>query len=286
MFLQTLFALSALVPAITAFVPSSIGPSGPDGPGLYRSNRSHITIMGGRRFTAEVFPAKSASFESRYPGAIVIATEETRDRAFLVAGRLSEIGVTVIMYTQAENVTHRFLVFDAMGAIDSMRRRGDVRTEEIGVIAFEEATTVVPDLVRDTTISFAIAASVTGNHDVGRRYAEAHAATLVVQGIDSVGATAAKMLGDTPPPITTTTIDPTPAASTSAPSAAINVGDTGVPQAPVNMAPNVTVWPVPKSQLAGIGEAHSPLGLRVVSWIREQVHAAPTAQQQKSVIIH
>jgi len=285
MFLQTLFALSSLIPAITAFVPPH-GLAGTERVTRGTYHRSTITVTGGRIFAAEVFTPQTASFESRYPGAIVIATDETRDRAILIASRMSEIGVTVIMYTQETNATHRLLVSDAMAAVDSVRRRGDVRPEEVGIIAFEEATEVVPDLVRDTTLSFAIAAS--GDeywHDLRTRYANVHAATLVVQGVDSLGKPSAvsRRLGSTGPTIDTTsmTVSPTVAAPPPPPDPGATAG-TGVP----GVAPNVTVWPVPRSQLEAIGEVHSPLGLRMVSWIREQVHVTPIAQQQQTITIH
>lgn len=298
MLLQTLFAVSAVVPAITAFVPSPIDPSGVDGLGSARSerplSRSALNFSGGFLSTAEVIPAKSASFDSRYPGAVVIATAETRDRAFLVASRMAEIGVTVLMYTQEDGADRTMLMYEAHEAVDSMRRRTDVRREELGIIAFEEATTVVPDLVRDTTISFAIAASGSDRtHDISRRYAEAHAATLLVQGVDTLGnADALVKLLNEPTESADPSAAPAPAndqavsdQSTPAPTQTNALDDTGVPSAPVNMAPNVTVWPVPRSQLARIGEAHSPLGLRLVSWIREQVHA-PAPQQAKSINVH
>jgi hypothetical protein len=284
MFLQTLFALSSLIPAITAFAPAhheAVGERAVPSSAAY--TRRTITISGGRQFTAEVFTPKLTSSESRYPGAIVIATDETRDRAFLIASRMSEIGVTVIMYTQIWNGTHRLWVFDAQAAVDSMRRRQDVRIDEIGVIAFEEATTVVPDLVKDTTLTFAIAASGDEyGREVTRRYEDVHAATLVVQGVDSEDPeNVARVTGQTVKEEPTETAGPKPVDSKR------EGDDVALPPPPSVASPNVTVWPVSRAQLDGIGEPHSPLGIRVVSWVREQVHVtASAAQQQQTITIH
>ena len=51
---------------------------------------------------------------------------------------MAEIGVTVLMYSQVPYADHHLLILDAQAAVDSMRRRFDVRPEEVGVIAFEE----------------------------------------------------------------------------------------------------------------------------------------------------
>jgi hypothetical protein len=194
-----------------------------------------------------------------------------------MSSRMAEIGVTVIMYTQQENAYLRLLVYDAQTAIDSIRHRLDVRKEEVGIIAFEEATAIVPLLVRDTTLTFAIAASGDAYGHMDKRYKKTHAATLVVQGVDSLGRALIRPLPPEDP-------DTLPA---SAPAPAPPVSEeTGLPKAPSIMAPNVTLWPVPKAQLEDIGETHSPLGKRMVGWVREQVHAAPMAQQQQPLPIH
>jgi hypothetical protein len=264
MMLQMLFSLYTLLPV--GVVPAS-------------SSHSTITIHGSRTFTAEVFSPTPTLFESRYPGAVLIATDETRDRAFRVASRMAEIGVTVIMYTQETNATHRLLVYDAQTAIDSMRRRIDVRPEEVGVIAFEQATTVVPDLVRDTTLSFAIAASAqTTIRDLTERYARAHAATLLVQGIDD--------LNHATIPLTSSVTQGAGNLSASMLTPTEMQRLESQPVAPVQVAPNVTIWPVPKEQLEAMGEVHSPLSTRVVGWVKEQVHAAPQVQQQLPMSVH
>jgi len=254
MVLQTLFALSSLFPVV---------------PGITHST---ITVSGGRMFSAEVLVPKYVhTLDSKYPGAVVIATEDTRDRAYVVASRLSEIGVTVIMYTQEDFATYRLHLFDARAAIDSLRRRLDVRSEEIGVVAFEEATNVVPDLARDSTLSFAIAASVGQSQDLSTKYSQAHAATLLVQGVTAATVSV---------PLTQVTQSGNKMDDGPAPPA------TPAPTDAQKMAPNVTLWPVSKEQLETLGEAHSPLGARVVSWVKEQVHAVPTIQQLPTVSSH
>ena len=267
MFLQRLFVLCALCPASLA----SVSPSTTTAPA-----RSHQTILirGGRTFAAELLPARGRASDTRYPGAIIIATDETRDRAFLIASRMAEIGITVIMYAQDGDATHQMRVHDARAAVDSMRRRYDVRPEEVGVIAFEEATTVVPDLARDTTLDFAIAASsVEATRDLLARYTHARAATLLVRGIKSLSdsAAVARALG----------LDAASSSDT-AKGDSVRVA----PRPSAAPGPNVTVWPVPEDQLAAIGEAHSPLGLRVVSWVREQVHIgiAPSQLQASAAM--
>jgi hypothetical protein len=253
MMLQTLFALSSLFPAAPTVTHTT------------------ITIHGGRMFSAQVIaPTNVRTMDSKYPGAVVIATEETRDRAYVVAGRLSEIGVTVIMYTQEDFATYRLHLFDARAAIDSLRRRLDVRPEEIGIVAFEEATNVVPELARDSALSFAIAASVgQPPQDLSVRYSQAHAATLLVQGVANTATTTV--------PLTAITQG---SAKTDSDPPLLTPGDAK------KMAPNVTLWPVPREQLETLGEAHSPLGTRVVSWVKEQVHAVPSIQQQSTITIH
>jgi hypothetical protein len=255
MVLQTLFALSSLIPVVPGITPTT------------------ITVNGGRMFSAEVLvPKHVRTFDSKYPGAVVIATEDTRDRAYVVASRLSEIGVTVIMYTQEDFATYRLHLFDAKAAIDSLRRRLDVRSEEIGVVAFEEATSVVPDLARDSSLSFAIAASVGQSpQDLSAKYSSAHAATLLVQGVTAASADASA--AQTTQTAGTKSDDGVPA-------------PTPPPDDAQKMSPNVTLWPVSREQLETLGEAHSPLGARVVSWVKEQVHAIPTIQQLPTVSTH
>jgi len=135
-------------------------------------------------------------------------------------------------------------------------------------VAFEEATGVVPDLARDSALSFAIAASIGQTpKDLSDKYSQAHAATLLVQGVTAASLNV---------PVSTTTTDP-----------ATKSDDGPAPVAPPanakQMAPNVTLWPVSKEQLETLGEAHSPLGARVVSWVKEQVHAVPTLQQLPTI---
>ncbi len=273
MVLQTLFALYSLLPAGAVASTGAV-----EKPAPYRplTVRSTITIKGGRTFTAEIISPNPELFgDARYPGAVIIATEKTRDRAFLLGGRMSEIGVTVIMYTQEEYATQRLHVFDAKSAVDSMRRRGDVRPEEVGVIAFDDATIVVPDLVRDTTLNFAIAAtSKESVRDLASRYARARAATLLVQGIENLDYGGIPLLGSVTPGVIFQPIFVAPPV--------LKVKN--LPKAEAakilqqQVAPNVTVWPVPREQLEGIGEIHSQLGGRLVSWVREQVHARPGMQ--------
>ena len=329
MSLQTLFAL---VPAITAFVPTA-SPSGSALPHpastvaviaasacvpycIGRFNGTvvtSITINGGRHFAARVI-APSRPSETKYPGAIIIATEETRDRAFAVANNMAQIGVTTIMYTQEVNATRRLLLHDARAAIDTMRRRYDVRAAEVGVVAFEEAAEIMPSLIRDTTLSFAIAASGDESlHPVNVRYNVSHAATLLVQGIDSPGeadgtGAVTKLAGvaSTMPHIILPEQTPAETQPFAAPSAGSNDVESNdmvvagsssytvdpdesydvAPDPNSKISPNVTVWPVPKKQLETIGEAHSPLGLRMVTWLREQVHASPSARQASPIDIH
>ena len=124
----------------------------------------------------------------------------------------------------------------------------------------------MPDIARDSTLNFAIAAS---SNDPSRtmiaRYAKAHAATLVLQGVNTPvdTVTVARVLGLGP-----RQSDP---------------GGDSIPLRPALTAPNVTVWPVLKEQLEAIGDVHSPLGLRVVSWVCEQVHVTPMADQTVTV---
>ena len=267
MVLQTLFALYSMFPAGPA-----VDPSADPVPRIPRTVHATITIEGSRVFTAEVFAPNPALFESRYPGAVIVATEETRDRAFLLGQRMSEIGVTVIMYTQEPNATHRLHVFDAKSAVDSMRRRVDVRPEEVGVIAFDVATRIVPELVRDSTLNFAIAAtSKESIRDLTGRYTSARAATLLVQGIENldhrgIPLTNSVTQGATVPPmyIAPPLLKPRDLPKEEA---------QRIQQ--LKIAPNVVVWPVSQEQLEGIGDAHSLLGNRVVGWVREQVHARP-----------
>ena len=271
MLLQKLFLLSGLYPAVLVVAGHS---SFINHPKVYHHT---IVVEGNRRFTAELLlpaGASALSADSRYPGAIIIATDETRDRAFLVASRMAEIGVTAMMYVQDDSEPQSYLVHDARAAIDSMRRRYDVRREEVGIIAFEEASIVVPDLVHDTTLNFAIAASsAEPTRSVIARYANAHTATLLVRGVRNLRDSAAIVhaLGLDGPSIN----DTRPAAP-----------DTSVGVAPppgVVVAPNVTVWPVPRDQLKGIGDAHSPLGMRMVGWVRDQVHTDALVPQGAAI---
>ncbi len=263
MFLQTLFALYSLCPAIIASVPSPIVGD----PVVVHHT---IVVQGGHRFVAELFSPRREREDSRYPGAIIIATDETRDRAFLLASRMAEIGVTVLMYPQDPDKGHTQLVEDARAAVDSVRRRSDVRSEEVGVIALEEATTIVPDLASDTLLNFAIAASATDRtRDGMSRYAKVRAVTLLVRGVKNASDSVAIVHRNGP-------AGPRPSDSIE--------GDTTLPISQLSPAPNVTVWPVPLDQLKDIGDAHSPLGIRVVSWVREQVHATLVAPDETPVV--
>ena len=276
MSLQKLFALSSLYPAVFVFASH---PANINHPAV---SHQTIVIEGSRRFKVELIspiaattPSRDLSADSRYPGAIIIATDETRDRAFLVASRMAEIGVTAMMYVQDDSEPQSYLVHDARAAIDSMRRRYDVRREEVGVIAFEEASIVVPDLVHDTTLNFAIAASsAEPTRSVIARYANAHTATLLVRGVRNLRDSAAIVhaLGLDGP-----TINDTPPASDT------SVGVAPPSPAGVVVAPNVTVWPVPRDQLKGIGDAHSALGIRMVGWVRDQVHTDAMIPQGSAV---
>jgi hypothetical protein len=265
MFLQTLFALYSLAPAITASTPRS--------PFNHAALDHHtVVVQGSRRFTADLFSPRALSADSRYPGTIIIATDETRDRAFLVASRMAEIGITAMMYVQDDSLPIEYLMQDARAAVDSMRRRYDVRAEEIGVIAFEQATTVVPNLVHDTTLDFAIAASsAEPTRSVISRYANAHTATLLVRGVKNLKDSAAIMraLGldgpRSPEPADSARIAPPPTSP---------------------VAPNVTVWPVPRDQLKGIGETDSPLSMRMMGWVRDQVHTDVMVPNGSGVSVH
>jgi hypothetical protein len=264
MFLQTLFASCVLCFATVANTP-------PSTPSLPTFAHHSVAVQGGRRFTAEIISPQIGSLDTRYPGTIIIATQGTRDRAFLIASRMAEIGITAMMYVQDDSEPHSYQVHDAYAAIDSMRQRYDVRSEEVGVIAFEQATHVVPALVRDTTLEFAIAASSADPmREMVTRYANAHAATLLVHGVrdrnDSAAIARSFGLGVTQRPGTN-----------SADSAGTISGANGI------VSPNVTVWPVSKDELKGIGDAHSQLGLRVVSWVRDQVHINAIFAQQAGI---
>ena len=270
MFLQKLLALYTLYPAVLVSPPQPFLLNHPS------LDHQTIVVQGNRRFTAELIsPASSVVhsvlWDSKYPGAIIIATDETRDRAFLVASRLAEIGVTAMMYVQDGTEPQNYLVHDARAAIDSMRRRYDVRSEEVGVIAFEQATVVVQDLVHDTTLNFAIAASsAEPTRSVIARYANAHTATLLVRGVRNLRDSAAivRALGlDTPQPSDTTR----------------STNNVGVSPPGAAVSPNVTVWPVPRDELKGIGDAHSPLGMRMVGWVRDQVHTEAMIPQGSAV---
>jgi hypothetical protein len=184
---------------------------------------------------------------------------------------MAEIGITAMMYVQDDSEPHSYQVHDALAAIDSMRLRYDVRPEEVGVIALEQATHVVPSLVRDTTLEFAIAASSADPmHEMVTRYSNARAATLLVHGVrnESDSAAIALSLG-----LSAEQLLVTKSAD----------GITAVPRSAGIVAPNVTVWPVPQNELKAIGEAHSPLGLRVVGWVRDQVHASSMLAQQAGI---
>lgn len=274
MVLQTLFALYSIVPA-GGLTGDPADPMVRD-PFTVHSTTSIVDASLLWAMSAEVFMPQPDASRTRYPGAVIVATDKTRDRAFLLGGRMAEIGVTVIMYTHEEYATHRLRVFDARAAVDSMRRRTDVRPEEVGIIAFDEASVVVPDIVGDTTLNFAIVAtSKESVPTLAKRYSRARAATLLVQGIENLDyggiplSNAVTQGADIPPMFV--------------PPPVLKVKE--LPAGEVDKifrqyaAPNVTVWPVPREQLEAIGEAHSTLGNRVVGWVKEQVHARPGALQ-------
>jgi hypothetical protein len=242
--------------------------------------RHSVTIQGGRSFSAEIISPSVMSRDSRYPGVIIIATDETRDRGFLIASRMAEIGITAMMFVQDDNEPHSYQVHDASAAIDSMRSRYDVRPEEVGVIAFEQATHVVPALVRDTTLDFAIAAnSADPVREMVSRYSKAHAATLLVHGVRNRSDSAAVVLslglnGSSLLSVVPNVSNPTD------PSIKPTLTGTGM------VSPNVTIWPVQQDELKAIGEAHSPLCLRLVSWVRDQVHASANPEEQAGIPVH
>jgi hypothetical protein len=184
---------------------------------------------------------------------------------------MAEIGITAMMYVQDDSEPQSYLVNDARAAIDSIRRRYDVRPEEVGVIAFEEATVIVQDLVHDTTLDFAIAASsAEPTRSVIARYANVHTATLLVRGVRNLQDSAAivRALGlDSPQHPDTQTAN----------SVGVSPPPGGI------LSPNVTVWPVPRDQLKGIGDANSPLGIRMVGWVRDQVHTEGIISQGSTV---
>ncbi len=274
MVLQTLFALSSLsLGTVGGGFDSPHDPTGYFGLPAIQPIFIHSDD---RSLPAEAFVVAPDMTAMRYPGAVIIATTKTRDRAFRLGGRMAEIGVTVIMYIQEDYGTHRLRVYDAQMALDSIRRRSDVRPDEVGVIAFDEAASVVPDLAGDSTLTFAIVAtSKEPISSLAKQYNKARAATLVVHGFEELEARRVAMTTSV-----TTGVD-FPTLYVTAPTVSMKSFD----ETTVNkiyqphLAPNITVWPVPREQLAGIGDAQSSLGTRVAGWVKEQVHARPNQTQ-------
>lgn len=271
MVLQTLFALYSFLPAGVGFgISNEIMPAGT------RATHIHeiVILDDERHLYADILtPLKPFLDPNRVPGAVVISTHKTRDLAFLISNKMVEAGITVIIYNHEGEATLRARVFDARNALDSVRRRRDVRPEEVGLVVFDEAAIVVPDLVSDTILNFVlISNSLYSLNNLRKMVEKANPATLIV-----TNAPEKKKVAGIPYTSSVTPGAERPRMSVVPPSVRDQLASDEDLMRKYNslMPPNVTVWPVSRDELDDVGNSNSEMVGRVMDWLREQVHLRP-----------
>jgi hypothetical protein len=203
-----------------------------------------------------------ASRNDASPGALIVATNEGLPAALRFADKLADGGVVVLVRQYEAGVSSATVAWEARVALDSLRRRQDIRTADIGVIAVGTGEQLFKTLAADTTLAFVV--TVDGNMTAadGAAYLRARVPTLVLR----------------PPSIAIDTM--TASTLTAVTAESVGSGPNAMRGEGVRLTRTVgnlvTVWPVSSAMLARLHVPLDPTAERVVQWVRQRVRLSET----------
>lgn len=189
------------------------------------------------------------------PGAIIVSTTKLYPYAFRLADRLADAGV-IILLPHNDDATTTDLEADMRMALDSLKRRGDVCSSQVGVIVLSGAAGLMPSLLTDTSLAFVVSLRVPPDTVDNVNYQTARTPTLVLRARTVASDTVRSVEWE--------------AGSTDNRNVVLtaHIGDA------------VTIWPLTAAQLGRFTEPLEPLADKVVQWIQRRVNPSDTPPDQ------